>query len=1082
MLRTPNDEQKLAIEHDGGVLLSAGAGSGKTFVLVEHIIYLIKEIENKYELLEEKQKYFKEKISNTVLMTFTKKAAGELQIRLNNRIKQQLEFENDQTFWSYVSNHISTLYIGTIHGFCHKLIKEGLVPDINSEMELISESQYKIKLELLFDLWISKENKIDLNIKNSFLMNKNSILSSVFQVFSDPSLRSSWDEKKLEEIINFNIEEHFLNILDLLEIKILFKQSSMNDSIEDKYKEKPYYIFAAKLLSFLKSIDLNSENVFETLNNFLIENKSVRAPQKRLGLTELNNIFDEFKTLKDFISKNLENYEAFFQHKEVAFLNWMSGYKSLYEFMKDNYLLVPGIQFGDLEYFIFKAIQNKEVVNKISQRYKYFIVDEFQDTSYVQYEIIRELINNDLLRLFCVGDVKQAIYGFRGGELGVFLNCQKQIPQNLNLSNNYRSTSNVIKFNNSLFENLFQKSFSFEGVDNHNVVADPQSVPDVEKSSEGSLNCVKVEISNTEIKRIYSEGFDVIESKVFCDLIEELIFKDPNSTIAVLYKKLKPSKVLQKDLQERGIGFTAQNKISIGEDPIISLFLYILEGLLEDQKDNSFKLNKLAAILELEFKNLEYVEQEFKRDVLLYGVKVSFDKFLSNLYISNSNFETNYNLINELINNNGNDIEKLYLDLKKLFQNKYSMDYSSKGKGNVLIMTAHASKGLEFDHVFIGGLHTNGKSVPNTSYSGKLPGSLKWKSSYEQKSPFTSPELILENLLTKYKDFAESKRLFYVTNTRAQESLYWCDISLNGKAIVSDSNSWINGIRSWFFDVCTKSNSIDKEINIINTSLENLNQEIVSKSLLFHRDRFGIVENENKSNLYILPELSVTRLALIEECPRKFYLKNICKLDEELSLTEEINFELQKEENQLEDVVLKSSASRGTLIHELISKMIKKNFTVPLNTNEHEEILLWVKGQLQKYFDLDYEMRSEEPMKFDFFGQMLSGTPDLFFFKEDDLQVWDFKTGRPNEIKDGPYWFQLKCYAYALANMYDISPSAKLKLVLCFVDTKEVFSNEMSLEEVLSSLWNSCEKLSDLNKINNDYCNYCDFNQVCNKT
>ena len=73
-----------------------------------------------------------------------------------------------------------------------------------------------------------------------------------------------------------------------------------------------------------------------------------------------------------------------------------------------------------MEYLVYRGLLNKESQKKVSDVYKYFIIDEFQDTSEIQFDILKMLCGKNYQSLFCVGDQKQAIYGFRGGELGVF--------------------------------------------------------------------------------------------------------------------------------------------------------------------------------------------------------------------------------------------------------------------------------------------------------------------------------------------------------------------------------------------------------------------------------------------------------------------------------------------------------------------------------------------------------------------------------------------------------------------------------------------------------------------------------------
>ena len=89
---SPNLEQKKAIEHQGGVLLSAGAGSGKTFVLENHVIYLteqwIEEFQKKPQVVDLRS-YLRQKFKSVVLMTFTRKAAGELELRIQKSFERK---------------------------------------------------------------------------------------------------------------------------------------------------------------------------------------------------------------------------------------------------------------------------------------------------------------------------------------------------------------------------------------------------------------------------------------------------------------------------------------------------------------------------------------------------------------------------------------------------------------------------------------------------------------------------------------------------------------------------------------------------------------------------------------------------------------------------------------------------------------------------------------------------------------------------------------------------------------------------------------------------------------------------------
>ena len=113
----------------------------------------------------------------------------------------------------------------------------------------------------------------------------------------------------------------------------------------------------------------------------------------------------------------------------------------------------------------------------------------YQKESEIQFEMLERIIGNDFKKLFTVGDMKQAIYGFRGGELGVFKECMEKSPKTLLLNNNYRSLHSVIDFNNYVFDYLFKLGQNYEGIDHHSVPVDYQSFP-FERDEENSGNII----------------------------------------------------------------------------------------------------------------------------------------------------------------------------------------------------------------------------------------------------------------------------------------------------------------------------------------------------------------------------------------------------------------------------------------------------------------------------------------------------------------------------------------------------------------------------------------------------------------
>ena len=144
-------------------------GRGKTFVLVEHIIYKIKEEIKSFgnDDIESEVK-IRRMLSEMVIMTFTNKAAAELSIRLKERILFEVTNTKGNESWEVVLRSLNLLTVGTIHGFCSKLLKQGFFSGLNTNFELISDIEFKERLKQLFEQWCN-DQKEDRNVEPGFL-------------------------------------------------------------------------------------------------------------------------------------------------------------------------------------------------------------------------------------------------------------------------------------------------------------------------------------------------------------------------------------------------------------------------------------------------------------------------------------------------------------------------------------------------------------------------------------------------------------------------------------------------------------------------------------------------------------------------------------------------------------------------------------------------------------------------------------------------------------------------------------------------------------------------------------------------
>lgn len=1112
-----NSEQLKAIEHFGGVQLQAGAGSGKTFVLQQHAQYLIRQqiFNQSGELVfhdaTSLRAHLKSYLSKIVLMTFTKKAAGELEVRVHAQIKKQVtQWEIDYGLdkfnpWVVVLESINYMTISTIDGFCYKLISKGYITNINPNISIIQGSEYSNKMNTLIHQWCESElenfNPLIVDLIESKLPK---VVEAVSGIFSDPDLRIMWSSLSPESFEELSFKQMMSEIFKLTGADEVLNLEIDQLELESKKPTKLQEYFIKHGTSFCK-IPTDLEE-WEWITDFFAQNGLPRMPGKGkekypttvVYLTALKKFYETVKTYSESIIEYLK-------HRDGVLVEWMRVFKHLIDYVELNYDSIEGVTFADLEYYVLQGLKDESTQEMVSRDYHYLIVDEFQDTSFVQFDIIEKVIKSDYSKLFTVGDIKQAIYGFKGGEIKVFKQCQEKTPLNLELANNYRSEPWVIKFNNHLFDFLFAKGKNYEGDDIDPVEVSHQTQPEREYLGEGKICKTTVSLSSDadEALKLSAQELNDLEAEYIFERIKELKEEYPSERVAILYKSLKPSMKLIDILMKHKIGFTAQIKVALKDDPIMSIFSALVEHKFDQRKDTKYLELTIKAICSLlglsSINQLKEKIEMFYLDAMNFGISLAFQSFCAKLKIANSNRSNNLQKINSLcvIATNW---EHLYNLLNDGSEEKYSIDFQTGENPSLInILTAHASKGLQYAHVILGGIQNNGRQVPDFPLLGKLPGSLRWFDQSDRAKALRTPMNIIESLFNQHKNFAEAKRLFYVTCTRAERSISWIDFDIDKESIktIQSKDSWIFGIRKFEEEYLSSLTELDAHIasQVIEKQkvISPKEDEIKVTLPLFHINPLGISEREDQeSNFGIIPELSVTRLAQISHCPRKFYLMNHLKIDKseiELFFEESTShFDLKEVEIIREganDFIEKgeSASERGTRIHLNLSEMIINDMTLPLASlnSKEKETYQWVKDELLKLNSK--QIFSEVDLKFPFFGHTISGTPDLFFQdSEDSWHIWDFKTGTPSEEKELPYWFQLKTYALALYNLDRINRDETVELSLVYVDKQQINTVKYSFEQVYDELYKMWLLTNRADILNLEHCPKCPYAKICEQS
>lgn len=1092
-----NAEQLPAIQHHGGVLLKAGAGSGKTFVLVEHVLHLTREWHQDWERNGAEQAFadfIGQRFSSTVLMTFTKLAAGEISVRLTNRFQRAVAEapEEEQAWWAQALAQLDRLTVTTIDGFFYKLVRRGYFPKLPPDLPIIMEGPRRKRLLSLFDTWWEQESdRLTPDARRDLAIHREALIETLLDIFNNPALRDAWmhfspDEAR-PEALGWLAEELFKlegwsGFLELAPVTVPAAARAKNNkwvALADALAARPR--LASTWPQILEWEQFIQSEVGQT--------KLVLGGSKE----EVAYYFDAWRDFKKSIAewaRTFRQYQASFDEK---ILPWYQTIVGLVRHIDQSLSPADGLTYGDLEYHVLNELRLPATASRVRKDFTYFVVDEFQDTSRIQFEVIRLLCGGEASRLFCVGDAKQAIYGFRGGELKVFTEMeQDRAVTTLPLVSNYRSRPEVVRFNNAFFTALFPIGKGWQGLDGYAVEMENQATPAEAAAAIGEVIVLDValppigEVDPSEASKKSpqwrSSHLNRAEAVLIADEIQRRLPELGEGSIAILYRWLTPTSAMMTELMRRGIGFTAQAKIPFSQDPIAGMLYTLLQDVLGQKSGEWASYMTMGYLRLLGIQPGPEVGQAvgaFAGDIALYGPGAAFDLFLARLGLANALYQSNLKEVKEILELGAGNIERIWSRLREVAEKRWSADFRFGVRPErVILQTSHGSKGLEYDVVFVAGLSTNGRDNARFGWIGSLPGSVQWVEDAGERRREPTPQMAFEKEWSKQKAFAESKRLFYVACTRAKAALIFTRLHCENES-QSGESSWGAGLEA-FLDraVATPLQRVPLRL-----SASSLTTGEGSALPFFHLNPLGLSRKEGFTagqGQGVTAELSVTRLGDLLDCPRKFYFRNVLKLAEDSGedpLPELTAFSEEPEPRPL------SSSERGSAIHLALSQAIKHNFVLPIEWVDRRErpLLEWVLAELRQHAARGDKLISEETFKFPLFGFMLTAIPDLLVLSEKNrtAEVWDFKTGRRGPHKEARYWQQLESYAYGLWKRGLVNEDTSILLKLAYVDEKVFVPREVSFTQVKDSLFQQWSLLGRLERANLDHCETCPYRGIC---
>ncbi len=701
---------------------------------------------------------------------------------------------------------------------------------------------------------------------------------------------------------------------------------------------------------------------------------------------------------------------------------------SLYESLKKK---TGTFDFNDQLQIPLQILQQKpNIAERLSKQYRYILVDEYQDTNTIQDELLRAIIPPDG-NLFAVGDDDQAIYGFRGAEIGNILTFADhyRVDQPLALIQNYRSGQEILDAAYSLIV--------------HNN-------PDrLEVKLDLTKRLLAQHLGST-VRFTPHRGVQEEAEAVQQALASALASGAEPSSLAVLSATHAPLQRIARGLRSKGLPFALSTRVSIFEQPELNHLWYLMQWIGMKADAESIGHIMLSRFIGWDTEMYRRLRSSGQKELLEIEDMLRLDKDESSRRVV-TQLDTwrawaaevpvsvlAYRLVFEtgvsdqllgLAASQTARIQQVFEDMGKLFE--HMQDYESFAQDKTLagylsafpkqptieateplgdergiqLLTVHAAKGLEFDQVFVINC-THRSWSPVRSAGREIPPELL-------KSPDLPPE-------------HELRRLMYVAVTRARQHLH-LSAAVQTRA---GTSQLVSGLVAEL---------LDRPIPILTSSEESVDEVATTATKL---QRFYPLKQHQTAKLPFETaagwlELSVSALASYDFCPYDFYIENV------LSISQPVGPQL----------------AFGTVMHRMIEayyQAILQRQLLSLTELEAQFEELWsdrgyqtqiqaetakqtAHQTLRRFYNKatqELEARevqivaSELPFKLEIAEAKLrvSGKIDAVFSSREDIEIRDFKTGRKTDserlVQDAKGSLQLRTYALAYETMTGQLPAA----------------------------------------------------------
>lgn len=827
-------EQRAAVEARGeNLLIAAAAGAGKTRTLTERVVSLLEE--NSCE------------VDEMLIMTFTNAAAQEMRSRIQARLTERLQSELDTQNQTRLEKQIillSSAQISTFDAFCQSVLRRNFSRiDLDPKFRTGDTNELDILkgevLEELFEENYADGNATFKNFADSFggTVHGDEQIHKMILALHEFSLSTPYPEKwldslaapyhlpkncRLENIAWFKeiIAPHISQTLDEI-----FAACNKAKTIAEQNKIKVASV--AEDFRQLSDLKISRDDWDRTYDKiWAIEFKRFNAGKcDPLIKDEIKNLRDDYKakiiSLRDdyFLAPQAEMIshvrELFEPVKELVRVT-KDFAKKFTEAKRERGI----IDFADMEHFALKIFDDApEVAAAYRKKFKFIMVDEYQDTNGVQEEIIQKISRGD--NLFCVGDVKQSIYRFRLVDAANFKDKMTSY-RCINLSKNFRSREKIISAVNEIFKRLMNKQAT--EID-YNTAAQLQFGASYETGKNyfderPEFFYIKTDRDddNIELEMRFIAGkiHEVIKSEKLVrdgDKYRPVQFKD----IVILHRSPKTQAFEILDtLKKFGVPAYVpdeENYFQATEVQVVMSLLQLLDNVRQDIALAAVMLSPIGNFTAEELAQIKIANpdtdfytavnrgsdkcKKFLAQINLWrdmARQLGVPELLSALYRETGYYDfvgkeirgdarqANLRILIDRAatfeSNNAWGLSRFIEFIKKIRDLKNDLPTATtlgENENVVRVVTIHKSKGLEYPVVFVAGV---GKGFNKEDYTGKKLFMHRDYGIGAHRTP-TGSQLKVKTLATqavarkiKEETLAEELRLLYVALTRAEEKLF----------------------------------------------------------------------------------------------------------------------------------------------------------------------------------------------------------------------------------------------------------------------------------------------------------------------